>query len=394
MRLRELWGSLVEEDERSVEEFERVFAEYIGVPYAVFTPSGRVGLKLVLEALGISEGEEVILPSFTYPSVPFVLAEMAIRVVFVDSVPDGFNMDTSLLRERMSGRTRVVIPTHLYGIVCDMEPVMEVKQEEGVFVLEDCAQSCGARWRGQMTGSVGDAGYFSFGLTKNFTSLDGGMVTTKNEKLASAVRERVEELPRGSRFHALRAVIMATAMKLSTYPPFYDILHFFRRLCARYGVDPVERAFEESLSRGALAGERHRAGAPVNFVRIGIEALERLEAENAKRRRNALFLYGLLEGVQRIELPRLTQDDYNIFQSLAFKVEEREKLRTALMERGIASATGYIRSCGSMEDFDGGRFPEAEKAERRVLHLPVYPSLGEEELTRIAEAVVECVLSI
>lgn len=387
-------GCLLRRQPDSVVRLEEAFARFIGTRQAVFVPSGRMGLKLVLESLGIGAGDEVILPSFTYPSVPATVAALGIRPVFVDSAANGFNLDTSRVREHLTPRTRLAIPTHLYGIVCDMEPLLDLKKSEGVFILEDCAQSCGARWRGRMTGTIGDAAYFSFGLTKNFTTLDGGMVASNDIRLIEAIRERAVALERPSSVQALRMCLMAAAMRLATAPVIYDLgPHTVRRLSGMLGRDVVAEMFEEQRTAGPVAGERHRRRPPPLFAAVGLRALARLAAENEARRRNALLLYELLRDAAAgsLRLPEIAQSDYNIFQSLPLKVENRQRLKSELLKRGISSATGYLKSCGSMAEFGGGSFPHAEDCERRVLHLPVYPSLQERDLRNIAEAVTACV---
>lgn len=160
--------------QRTVGVFEQRLAQYLGVKYAIRVPSGRWGLYYILKSLNLKEGDEVILPAFTYFAVPAAIVKLGLKPVFVDISSANFNIDVKKIRENITSRTRAIIPTHLCGFVCEMDEILDISNKYNIAVIEDCAQSLGAEYKNKKAGSWGDAAYFTFGITKNFTTLGGG----------------------------------------------------------------------------------------------------------------------------------------------------------------------------------------------------------------------------
>ena len=148
-----------------IERFERQFADYIGVKHAVMVPSARLGLGYILDALGIEKGAEVAVPALTYHSIPAALVQKGLVPNFIDVSRATCTMDTALLGFAITPQTRAVIPTHLYGKPCDMDEISRLAERHGLAVIEDCAQSVGAEYRGAKVGGLGDAAFYSFGVT-------------------------------------------------------------------------------------------------------------------------------------------------------------------------------------------------------------------------------------
>ena len=171
-----------------VAAFEQAFAELHQVPHAIAVTSGTTALHLALAALGITAGDEVILPSFTWIATANVVLYCGATPVFVDVDPVTYNLDPERLREALTGRTRAVIPVHLFGLCADMDAIREVLPE-GVAIVEDAACAAGASYRGQVAGSIGDVGCFSFHPRKTITTGEGGMLTTSDAELAARARE-------------------------------------------------------------------------------------------------------------------------------------------------------------------------------------------------------------
>ena len=169
--------------------FEQAFADYCGVKYAVGTGNGLDALMLALKALGIGEGDEVIVPSNTYIATALAVTYVGAKPVFVEPVIDTFNIDPSLIEEKITPATKAIMPVHLYGQACDMDPVMEIAEKHDLYVIEDCAQAHGATYKGRKAGTFGDAAGFSFYPGKNLGALgDAGAVVTNNKDLADKVR--------------------------------------------------------------------------------------------------------------------------------------------------------------------------------------------------------------
>ena len=166
-----------------VKKFEDSFADYHNVPYALTTSNGTTALHLALTALGIGSEDEVIVPDLTFAASAASVVHCGARPVFVDVNPTYWNMEPNLLEHVITARTRAIMPVHLYGHPCDMEPIMEFAKKYNLFVVEDCAEALGARYKGVLIGTFGDVGCFSFFSNKIITTGEGGMVITHNADL-------------------------------------------------------------------------------------------------------------------------------------------------------------------------------------------------------------------
>lgn len=172
-----------------LERFEEAFADFCGAPHAVSCSSGTAALHMALLVLGVGLGDEVIVPTLTYVSCANAVAYCGARPVFVDSDPETWNLDPSLIASKITARTKGIIAVHLYGHPADMDPILAVARKHGLFVLEDAAQAHGALYRGRRAGTLADAAVFSFFASKILTTGEGGMVVTANAELARRVRE-------------------------------------------------------------------------------------------------------------------------------------------------------------------------------------------------------------
>ena len=169
--------------------FEKAFAEYCGVKYAVGSGNGLDALMLALKALGIKEGDEVIVPSNTYIATALAVTYVGATPVLVEPDIKTFNINPALIEEKITSKTKAIMPVHLYGQACDMDPIMEIAKKHDLYVVEDCAQAHGATYKGRKVGTFGDAAGFSFYPGKNLGALgDAGATITNNEALADMVR--------------------------------------------------------------------------------------------------------------------------------------------------------------------------------------------------------------
>ncbi len=173
---------------RFIDEFEQQFARYCGAKHALTCSSGTAALHLALMALGLQPGDEVIVPSLTYIATANAVSYCGAKPVFIDSEKDTWNMDPALIERAITPRTRGIIPVHLYGHPCDMDPIMDIAQKHNLFVVEDAAEAVGAMYKGRRVGSIGDAATFSFYGHKVITSGEGGAVLTNNDVVADQVK--------------------------------------------------------------------------------------------------------------------------------------------------------------------------------------------------------------
>jgi len=171
-----------------VTEFEQKFAEYCGCKYGVGVCNGTVALHLALVAVGIEKGDEVIIPSFTMIASAFAVCYTGAIPVFVDADKDTWNIDVEKIEEKISSRTKAIMPVHIFGLMCDMERILEIAQKYDLYVLEDAAEAHGAEYKGVKAGAYADIASFSFYGNKNITTGEGGMVVTNDEKLYNQTR--------------------------------------------------------------------------------------------------------------------------------------------------------------------------------------------------------------
>lgn len=171
-----------------VTEFEQKFAAYCGCKYGVAVCNGTVALHLALVALGIGKGDEVIIPDFTMIATAFAVCYTGATPVFVDADPDTWNIDTTKIEEKITPRTKAIIPVHLFGLMCDMDAINAIAKKHNLKVLEDAAEAHGAEYKGRRAGSCSDLAAFSFFANKNITTGEGGMVVTNDEELYNKLR--------------------------------------------------------------------------------------------------------------------------------------------------------------------------------------------------------------
>lgn len=171
-----------------IEEFEREFAKYCGVKYGVATANGTVALHLALKALGIGKGDEVIVPALTFVATANAVTYCNAKPVFVDSHPEYWCINPEKIEEKITPKTKAIIPVHLYGHPCDMDRIMEIARNYNLYVIEDAAEAHGAEYKSRKIGSFGDISCFSFYGNKMITTGEGGMCLTNNEELAERMR--------------------------------------------------------------------------------------------------------------------------------------------------------------------------------------------------------------
>lgn len=328
-----------------VDQFEREACSVLGVDHSVGVTSGTDALLEALMAIGVGHGDEVILPTFTFFATAGVVSRLGARPVFVDIDPVDFCIEPGQIAERLSERTRAVIPVHLFGQSADMERVVEASGE--VPVIEDCAQAWGADFNGRMVGSIGLMGAFSFFPSKNLGCFgDGGLITTGDEGLAGRLKELRMHGQSGPYQHPV--------------------------VGGNFRIDALQAA----ILRVKLP-----------HVPEWIEGRRR----NADRYRSLMDDAGLSEIVG---LPEAVPGRGHTYNQFVVRVPQRDELRVFLNERGIGAAVYYplplhLQPCFSYLGHSEGDFPISEQASREVLALPVFPELAASELEEVVAAIAE-----
>ena len=324
-----------------VKQFEAGFASFSGAKQCIGVSSGTSALALSLRALGVGLGDEVITTTMTFTASAEAVYHAGAKPVFVDIDRHTYNMDPALVEAAITPRTKAIMPVHLYGNPCDMEPLMSVARKHGLRVVEDSAQAHGASYRGTPVGLMGDMGCFSFYPGKNLGAYgDAGAVITNDAQLASKVRllrdhgrttkyEHVE-VGYGERIDALQAAILAAKL---------------------------------------------------------VHLREWTEA----RRTWAGVYSGALEGLP-IDIVRPTPGAYAVYHLYAIGVSRRDELLAFLNSRGIRAGIHYpiplhLQPCYGHLGYKMGDLPVAEAAAASEISLPMYPELGAEKARYTAEAI-------
>ncbi len=333
-----------------ITEFEKQFSRYCGVRYGVTTTSGTTALHLALAALGLGKGDEVILPAFTMIASASAIVYTGAKPVLVDAEPDTWNMDVSKIEEKITERTRAILPVHIYGHPVDMDPLLEMAQEHSLYVVEDAAEVHGAEYKGRKAGGLGDAGCFSFYANKIITTGEGGMVVTDDER----IYER------------------ASLLKDLAFTK--DRTYVHRALGYNYRMTNLQAA-------------------------IGLAQLERIEENVAIKRRNAALYNRLLGDIDGITTPTERPWAKNVYWMYSVLVEDafgmtRDKLRARLLEKGVDSRAFFVPMhlqpvFQEMGLFRGESYPVAEELSRKGLYLPSGLTLTEEQIRQVCGALAE-----
>lgn len=321
--------------------FEKAFAAYCNVGGCVGVGNGLDALMLALKALEIAEGDEVIVPSNTYIATALAVTYVGATPVFVEPDIRTYNIDPTKIEAAITERTKAIMPVHLYGQPCDMEPIMAVAKKYGLRIVEDCAQAHGATYKGQKVGSFGDAAGFSFYPGKNLGALgDAGAVVSNDESLMEKVRA------------------------LGNYGSDYKYHHIYKGNNSR--LDELQAAF--------LAAK-----------------LPHLDRMNENRRATA---QKYLEGIRNpaVVLPCVPENVCPVWHIFAIRCNRRAELEKYLNENGIGTNKHYpipmhLQDCYKDLGFHKGDFPIAEEISETELSIPMYYGMTDDEVQYVIETV-------
>jgi len=382
-------------DNQASEKFSRRFLAYIGAGGAVIASSARVALSAILEALAFPTGSQVILPSLTFNSIPRVFLNHGLQPRFVDIDPTTFCLDANQLDEALSENTVAIMPVHLYGRACDMVRIQQFARRHNLTVIEDVAQGCGGTFAGKRLGSFGRAAIFSFGPAKNLSSLGCGMAVTDTQELAEKIATTMARYPKITPMRRTGRWLSSMAMNLATHPLIWRlIMSPALRFFVAGGWDPIEALTNESpRDDHTLESDAYLMPDSVHTV-LAMGQLEKLDEANLKRIRNGNLLLELLAGIPGIDLPAPAPAGENIFHSFVAKVDDRQNFRRRLLAAGVDSAIGNMHVGPDLPGLAGsGEAPHARDAVSRMVHLPVYPQLTEDDIRQVAAAVRRALVS-
>lgn len=313
---------------REVENFEAEFARYCGVKHCIGVGNGLEALHLTLRTLGIGKGDEVIVPAHTFIATWLAVSQTGAVPVPVEPDENTFNINTELIEQAITEKTKAIIPVHLYGKPAAMDPINEISKRYGLKVVEDAAQAHGARYKGKRIGSLGDAAGFSFYPGKNLGALgDGGAVVTNNDEIAEGIR-----------------------------------------LLRNYGSQ--EKYHHEIKGYNSRLDELQAA-----FLRV---KLKRLDEWNARRGQIAERYREVLSGIPKIALPHVEVQDEHVWHLYVIRHPCRDAVQTCLKNSGISTLIHYpipphMSPAYLNLGWEKSSFPIANRLSREVLSLPMGP---------------------
>lgn len=323
------------------EAFEKAFAKFCGTEYCVGCGNGLDALMLPLKALGIGPGDEVIVPSNTYIATALAVTYVGARPVFVEPDIRTFNIDPALIEEKINEKTKAIMPVHLYGQACDMDPIMDIAAKYKLYVIEDCAQAHGALYKGRRIGSFGDGAGFSFYPGKNLGALgDAGAFVTNSRELADKVRA------------------------LGNYGSDYKYHNIYKGNNSR--LDEMQAAFLSAK-------------------------LPHLDRMNEDRRRIAARYLSEMNNPQ-VMLPYVPDWAVPVWHIFAVRCTRRSDLEKHLNEKGIVTNKHYpipmhMQDCYKDLCIPQGALPLAEEISATELSLPMYYGMTDEEVSYVIDAI-------
>lgn len=324
-------------------EFEAKLEKILGCKHVIAVNSGTAALHCCLLAIGVKRDDEVIVPSFTFVATANVVLACGARPVFVDIGKD-YNIDPAKLKKAITRRTKAIIPVHLYGYPADMDEIREIASKNNIALIEDAAESLGAEYKGKQTGTLSDAGCFSFYATKVVTTGEGGAISTNNDEIAEKV----------------------TMIRNHGMVEGYDS----RVLGLNYRLPEISAA-------------------------IGLKQLEKLPIYIKKRRENAEYLNKKIVDVEGVEFKQNSNDRTHVFYLYTLSVRKRrDDLLASLRKKGIGASVYFkipVHKTPLYSSLGYGslKLTETERATREVISLPVHPAVTQEQLDFIASEFIK-----
>ena len=321
--------------------FEKAFAQYCGTKYCIGCGNGLDALMLILKALDIGAGDEVIVPSNTYIATALAVTYVGATPVFAEPDIRTFNIDPSKIEEKITPKTKAIMPVHLYGQPCDMDPIMDIARRHGLLVVEDCAQAHGATYKGQKVGSFGIAAGFSFYPGKNLGALgDAGAAVTSDKKLADRIRA------------------------MGNYGSDYKYHHIYKGNNSR--LDEFQAAFLSAK-------------------------LPHLDRMNEERRRIAsLYTAGIRNPL--VELPYVMDGVVPVWHIFGIRCSKRDALEKHLTDNGVTVNKHYpipmhMQECYRDLEIPEGALPIAEEISRTELSLPMYYGMTDAQIKYVIDQI-------
>lgn len=357
----------------NVKEFEKEISEYLGVKHSISVGNGTDALIIALKALGIGEGDEVITTPYTFFATAESISIVGATPVFVDVDIDTYNIDPEKIEEKITDKTKAIMPVHIFGQPCDMDSINKIAKKYNLKVIEDACQAIGAEYKGKMIGGISDIACFSFFPTKNLGCAgDGGMIVTNDDKLATicrALRTHGSGADGHKAYNIIHNIEEDATEDESNDNTVYNPLKYYNYLIGQNSrLDEIQAA----------------------ILRIKLRELDKW---NNKRRENAIFYNEQLKDTKLVT-PFEDKDVKHVYHLYIIQSENRAELVNYLKDNGIATGIYYpvplhLQKAYKNLGYKEGDLPNAEYLSHRTFAIPVFPELTDEEKKYIVEKLKE-----
>jgi dTDP-4-amino-4,6-dideoxygalactose transaminase len=374
---------------KNARRLERKFCEYMNCRWAVSFDSGRSGFYAILKSLGIKDYDEVILQSFTTVALPNVIRWCGAVPVYVDIDEKTYNIDPEKIEDKITKRTKAIVVQHTFGNPADVDRIMEIAEKHNLYVIEDCAHSLGAEYKGRKTGMFGNAAFFSFGRDKVISSVSGGMAITNNQELGRKIKEFRDQMsyPRKVLIarQLLHPIITFKALKLYHFLGIGKILMFLAR-----NSQILTRAYTRKEKRGERP-ENFPAKMPNALAEIALHQMKLIDKYNNHRIKIARIYKEKLINNKNIKLPESTSESKNIFLWYTILVKSKKEIIEKARQRHIILGDWFPQAVGPVEvnlektGYKKGSCPVAERISSQCVNLPTHHNINVDDVEKIVE---------
>jgi len=361
-----------------IKKFEIKFTEYIGTKHAIAVNSGRLALYLILKTYNFKKGDEIILPAYNYYVIPKIIQLLNLKPVFVDVDKKTFTLDTSLVENSITDKTKAIILTHVFGQPCDIKKVRLIAKKYNLKVIEDCAHALGSEYDGKKVGSYGTS-IFSFEVTKHINTFGGGMIVTNNDVIYKKIKSEINKYSYPTIIQISKKILKTGVSAVITNPivfsifvyPFILILSIFSR----------DIGYEKVRLEKIKINKYKKKFSNIQAL-IGLKQLKQLDVLNQKR-----------EGIESL-YRTILKNNANIQQNFknakpkpmlfSVKYDCRDKIMKYLLRRGVDTKKDYMVDCSNFFS-KKERCKNSEKLSGTVFHLPFYPQLIKKDVLYICK---------
>jgi dTDP-4-amino-4,6-dideoxygalactose transaminase len=373
----------------AVHDYELSFAEWLGVRNAYSLWKGRVALYAILKAIGVGPGDEVILPGYTCVMDVNPIKYLGARPIYVDIEPATFNMNVELLPGKISSKTKAIIAQHTYGYTCDMDAIMNIADKNGIAVVEDCCLAFGSKYKGKTVGGFGKAAYFSFQWNKPYTTGLGGMAITNDPQLADRIEALLQsQICRPSSKETFMLWAQLIVYRLFIHPRTTALAQTIFRYLSKKGA--VVGSSDTAEFKPIIAPDFFK-GISAMQARSGLRELKKIQANISHRRKMAELYDRLLaeKGRQPRKFDAAVMEPVMV--RYPVRIAEKSRALAEAARAGVELGSWFecplhpIETPLSAYDYELGMCPEAEKAAREVVNLPLHPRAGERTVRRTVD---------